>query len=286
MCGHARHSASALASWLGFAAYASAVLSTAAVIVGLGEYTAPLLGFGAEKRLFSLAAAALVFGAGRGEWASKPSAWVWSTLTVAKLIPLAVLVLAFFFVLGSHRARPAADSTAQRLSWGRAVLVLVFPMQGFEIVPVPGSHVRSPARAIPIATIGSLVLCAGLYAVLHWACVSSVVGLGSCGRAVDRRGERARRRAPFGRHRQRWDQCVGGGHCVRHDGDDAALPGGARRRLGRNAASAFLAEENAQSGAAARAVRHARAWSSFWCPSARSVACSCCPAWPCCFSTR
>ena len=50
-------------------------------------------------------------------------------------------------------------------------------MQGFEIVPVPGSHVRSPARAIPIATIGSLVLCAGLYALLHWACVRAVPNL-------------------------------------------------------------------------------------------------------------
>jgi amino acid transporter len=54
------------------------------------------------------------------------------------------------------------------------VLLIVFPMQGFEIVPVPGSHVRSARRAIPLATIGSLVLCAGLYMLLHWACVRSV----------------------------------------------------------------------------------------------------------------
>ncbi|HEX3851615.1 MAG TPA: APC family permease [Polyangiaceae bacterium] len=157
---------------VGFASYASAVLSTAAVIVGLGEYTAPLLGFGAEKKLFSLGAA-LVFGA-IAVTGLKPSAWVWSSLTVAKLLPL--LLLVSVFVLGSHGVAPATESGAS-FSWGRAVLVLVFPMQGFEIVPVPGSHVRSPARAIPIATVGSLVLCAGLYALLHWACVRSVVGL-------------------------------------------------------------------------------------------------------------
>ncbi|HEY1533009.1 MAG TPA: APC family permease [Polyangiaceae bacterium] len=157
---------------VGFAAYASAVLSTAAVIAGLGEYTAPLLGLGGEKRLFSLAAA-VVFGA-IAVTGLKPSAWVWSSLTVAKLLPL--LLLAAIFVLGSHGVASVAESGAS-LSWGRAVLVLVFPMQGFEIVPVPGSHVRSPARAIPIATVGSLVLCAGLYALLHWACVRSVAGL-------------------------------------------------------------------------------------------------------------
>ncbi len=159
---------------VGFAAYASAVLSTAAVISGLGEYTAPLLGFGSERRLFSLIAAAvfaLIVSAGL-----RPSAWVWSALTVAKLLPL--LLLAGVYVLDAHAPAPApALANTGTMAWGRAVLVLVFPMQGFEIVPVPGSHVRGASRAIPIATIGSLVLCAGLYSVLHWACVRSVPGL-------------------------------------------------------------------------------------------------------------
>ncbi len=157
---------------VGFAAYASAVLSTAAVIAGLGEYTAPLLGFSHDKRLFSLLAAvvfALVASVGL-----RPSAWVWSSLTVAKLSPLLLLVA--IYLLGAHASVGSPPSTGG-VAWGRAVLVLVFPMQGFEIVPVPGSHVRSASRAIPIATIFSLVLCAGLYALLHWACVRSLPNL-------------------------------------------------------------------------------------------------------------
>ena len=157
---------------VGFAAYASALLSTAAVIAGLGEYSAPFFGLGAEKRLVSLCAAVL-FGA-VALTGLKPSAWVWSSLTVAKLLPL--LLLAAVFSLGARSAVSIAPAGSSP-SWGRAVLVLVFPMQGFEIVPVPGSHVRSGARAIPIATVGSLVLCAALYAVLHWVCVRSVVDL-------------------------------------------------------------------------------------------------------------
>ena len=157
---------------VGFASYASAVLSTAAVLTGLGQYTGPLLGFGAHPRLFS-AAAAVAFGAVVAS-GLKPSAWVWSSLTVAKLVPLLLLVAVF--LLGTHTAVVAGAANGA-LPWGRAVLLLVFPMQGFEIVPVPGSHVRSPARAIPIATIGSLALSAGLYALLHWACVRSVPGL-------------------------------------------------------------------------------------------------------------
>ncbi|HEY3664461.1 MAG TPA: APC family permease [Polyangiaceae bacterium] len=161
---------------VGFAAYASAVLSTAAVIVGLGEYTAPLLGLGAEKKLFSLVSALLL--AAIAMTGLKPSAWVWSSLTVAKLLPLLLLLAIFAF--GAHGAIASVTPSATASpSWGRAVLLLVFPMQGFEIVPVPGSHVRSPSRAIPFATVGSLVVCAALYALLHLACVRSVVGLAS-----------------------------------------------------------------------------------------------------------
>jgi APA family basic amino acid/polyamine antiporter len=159
---------------VGFAAYASAVLSTAAVIAGLGEYTAPLLGLGAEKRLFAVCCA-FVFGA-IALSGLKPSAWVWSSLTVLKLVPLVLLVGVFLFGAQAH-AHAAESAESSHISWSRAVLLIVFPMQGFEIVPVPGSHVRSPARTIPIATIGSLVLCAGLYALLHLACVEAVPGL-------------------------------------------------------------------------------------------------------------
>ncbi|HET7544496.1 MAG TPA: APC family permease [Polyangiaceae bacterium] len=154
---------------VGVAAYASAVLSTSAVLAGLGEYCAPVLGLGAHKQAFSLLAALLfaaVVGAGM-----RPSAWVWSSLTVLKLLPLLLLVIAFLWA--RHEApQPAPQLTDP--SWSRAVLLIVFPMQGFEIVPVPGSHVRSAERAIPIATIGSLVLCAALYMLIHWACVRSV----------------------------------------------------------------------------------------------------------------
>jgi len=161
---------------VGFAAYASAVLSTSAVLAGLGEYTAPLLGFGAQKSAFSVVAAvvfAAVVGAGL-----KPSAWVWSSLTVLKLLPLLLLV-AVFLIFGRSAPTSAALVAPAPWSWSRAVLLIVFPMQGFEIVPVPGSHVRSAKRAIPIATIGSLVLCAGLYMLIHWACVGSVGDLAS-----------------------------------------------------------------------------------------------------------
>src|SRR5882724_1935990 len=109
---------------VGFVAYASAVLSTAAVIAGLGEYTAPLLGLGARKELFAVCSA-LLFGA-IALSGLRPSAWVWSSLTVLKLMPLLLLVGIFLF--GRHAA-PAESGPLSQVSWSRAVLLIVFPMQ-------------------------------------------------------------------------------------------------------------------------------------------------------------
>ena len=156
---------------VGFVAYASAVLSCAAVIAGLGEYTAPLFGLGGFKRAFSIGCALLFAGITLS--GLKPSAWVWSALTVLKLLPLFALIFVFF--LGGHAAPQTSGAGVG--SWARAVLLVMFSMQGFEIVPVPASHARSPERTVPLATVGSLVLCAVLYALLHAACVAAVPDL-------------------------------------------------------------------------------------------------------------
>jgi amino acid transporter len=53
----------------------------------------------------------------------------------------------------------------------------MFALQGFEIVPVIAGHVRSPARAIPVATLGSLALAAALYVLLQAACIRALPDL-------------------------------------------------------------------------------------------------------------
>src|SRR5439155_17459642 len=58
-----------------------------------------------------------------------------------------------------------------------AGLVAMFALQGFEVVPVIAGHVRSPARALPLATLGSLGLAALLYVALQTICVRSLPGL-------------------------------------------------------------------------------------------------------------
>ncbi|MFN8093484.1 MAG: APC family permease [Vicinamibacteria bacterium] len=161
---------------VGWVAYVSALFSTAAVTVGLVRATLPALGL--EGGVFARAAPALLVTVFAAIVASglRLSARVWTTLTALKLLPLLLLVGAFAAAWGRFPVPPAGPPGA---GWLRAALVVVFACQGFEIVPVIAGQVRASARAVPLATTGSLAIAILLYAALVLACVSALPGLAS-----------------------------------------------------------------------------------------------------------
>jgi len=173
---YARAAFGELASFLvGWVTYVSAVASAAAVTSGLTGSLLPAVAPGvhglAAATLVSLLAAVAATGI-------VVSARAWTTLTVLKLLPLAALAL--FAVRVAFTAETAAAPwPGISPSWLSAGLVAMFALQGFEIVPVIAGHVRSPARAIPLATVGSLALAAALYIVLQAACVHALPSLAS-----------------------------------------------------------------------------------------------------------
>lgn len=160
---------------IGWIAYVSAVLSTAAVVAGLGHALAAACGLsgpGSERLLALATGGSLLALAAAG---LRPSARIWSTLTVAKILPLLLLVGAFLW-----RAPELTGGLPGALAaggWGRAVLLAVFALQGFEIVPVPRGHARAGRWAVPGATLGALALAAALYAAIQAACVRAVPDL-------------------------------------------------------------------------------------------------------------
>jgi amino acid transporter len=161
---------------VGWVAYVSAFFSTAAVIAGLTRATAPALGL--EGALGRRAAAvvlalvlALVVASGL-----RLSARVWTALTALKLLPLLLLV-GVFAVLA--RGLPEARGGAPSASWLAAGLTVMFALQGFEIVPVVAGQARASSRAVPLATVGSLLLAILLYAALALACVTALPALSS-----------------------------------------------------------------------------------------------------------
>jgi len=162
---------------VGWIAYVSALFSSSTIVVGLVENAGPSVGLSGAfgMRLGGVGVVALL--AATAATGLRPSAVTWSALTVLKLVPLALLAGAF--VASAVPPPEVVPSPIASAHVGRAALVIVFALQGFEIVPVPAGHARASARAVPAATLLCLAGAAVLYVLLHAACVRGVPSLAS-----------------------------------------------------------------------------------------------------------
>jgi amino acid transporter len=84
-----------------------------------------------------------------------------AVLTVAKLAPLLLLLVAGLFVVNGDNLRPTQAPTAADLS--RASVFLIFAFAGVESALVPSGEVRDPARTVPRAVFLAMGLVTLLY---------------------------------------------------------------------------------------------------------------------------
>jgi len=166
---------------VGWISYVSAVFSTAAVVSGLGQYLGPYLGFvGVSAAQLFAVLATLVLG-GLVACGLRLSAWLWNSLTLAKLVPLfgllALAVAAYFHTTPSLPSTPSHAPSAAPAGasvWLRAVLLALFATQGFEIMPLPAASIRRRQRTLPVAMAVALSFVMLLYMGLHFAAVRAV----------------------------------------------------------------------------------------------------------------
>lgn len=150
---------------LGWLTYVSSALSAAAVLGGIGQQVAARLAL-ADPRPVSIVVCFVL--ASLAALGLRPSAFGLRVVTVLKLLPLLSLIAVGLWAF----KRPLASGTTPdllSLNAGRATLVVVFALQGFEVVPVLAGHSRS-GRSVQLATLVTLWSCAALYALLHWVC--------------------------------------------------------------------------------------------------------------------
>lgn len=163
---------------VGWITYVGALFSTASIVVGLGRAFGASLGVDSPAALRGgsvLACLALAAVAASG---LRPSARVWSALTVLKIAPLAVLVVVALVagLGGATGAAPdsiGAEAAVAAGGWGRAMLATVFPLQGFELVPVTAGRARNP-REVRWAVLLTLGLSALLYVAIHASCEAAL----------------------------------------------------------------------------------------------------------------
>jgi len=160
---------------VGFVAWSTAVLSGAAVASVLAAhlgYFHPALGSEVVKKAAASAGIAL-FGLlnYRGV---KPGAWAVDVLTVAKLIPLMIFVLCGLAFVDFERYTPFYGGQAD---FGYAMFLALWPLQGFEVAPIPAGETDDPQRDLPRAVVGSLLFAAVIYAAVQIVAVGTFPGL-------------------------------------------------------------------------------------------------------------
>lgn len=99
-----------------------------------------------------------------------------TTLTVAKLLPLVLLIVLGLVYFNS---RPQLISAVEfthpgSAAWLRALLLLTFAYSGFENAMAPGAEVKDPRRTMPFALVTGLIGCAILYALVQFVAVATI----------------------------------------------------------------------------------------------------------------
>jgi APA family basic amino acid/polyamine antiporter len=106
----------------------------------------------------------------------RPGAWLVNATVVGKLTAIFCFVAVGFFAIDPSRI--GGEIPHGLAGVGNGIYIALFPLQGFEAVPVPAGEVKNPERAVPLGTVGSLLFAALLFVVVQAVLVMSFPGLG------------------------------------------------------------------------------------------------------------
>ncbi|MBI3550648.1 MAG: amino acid permease [Elusimicrobia bacterium] len=159
------------------------IFSWAAVANGIANYlTFFSPAWGSALAVKGVAAFVIVFFAALNYRGVKLGAIGSDAMAVAKLLPLAVFILA-----GLPRVNASAFVPFAPHGWaqmGKACFLAFFAFSGFEVVPVPAGEVKNPGRNVPIALAASMGLATALYMAVQAVAVGTLPALASSPRPL------------------------------------------------------------------------------------------------------
>lgn len=117
------------------------------------------------------------------------SVLVTNALTIGKLVPLALLIVAGLWVVQPERLALGPAPSVGALS--DAVLLLIFAFTGFEASVIPSGEMKDPRRDLPWALLVALAVVAAIYILVQVVCIGTVPELGSSERPLADAGARA-----------------------------------------------------------------------------------------------
>jgi len=102
---------------------------------------------------------------------ARQGAAVSNLFTVAKLLPLLMVISAGAAVTFVHPAPWGAAGPMPASAWMRAIVLLIFAYGGFESSMAPMSEAKNPRRDAAFALFAALIACTVIYALVQWVVV-------------------------------------------------------------------------------------------------------------------
>ena len=100
----------------------------------------------------------------------KQSSWVVNALTIGKLVPLAIFIVAGIWFIDPAHFTPLPDVTREQVS--SALILLIFAYGGYEVTGVLAGEASNPRRDVPFAFVAALLIVAVVM------CLTSMVATG------------------------------------------------------------------------------------------------------------
>jgi amino acid transporter len=94
--------------------------------------------------------------------------------TVAKLLPLLMVILAGSAIAIFRPAPMQAAAIASGSVWLKAMVLLIFAFGGFETALVPLGEAKNPRRDVGFALMVSLLVCTAIYTLVQWVVVGAL----------------------------------------------------------------------------------------------------------------
>ncbi|MGA2424081.1 MAG: APC family permease [Terriglobales bacterium] len=169
-----------LVGWMLYLAQTAAPAANANLfVIYLAEFwpaaKAPWPRFGILTLLVGLLALINLRGARQGTAVS-------NVFTVAKILPLLMVISAGAALTIFHPAPWGAGGPMPASAWMKALVLLIFAYGGFESALAPMSEAKNPARDAAFALFVALIACTAIYALVQWV----VVGVLGPGATTDR----------------------------------------------------------------------------------------------------
>jgi len=161
---------------VGWMSWVTAIFSWAAVATAVSSYAAYFHPLFNTLYVGKCTACGVVLGLGILNYRGiKLGAWAVNIFTIGKLVPLLLFITAGAFFVSAEHYHPFWGAGTG--TFGHAVFLALWPLQGFEIAALPAGETARPQRAVPVAAIGSLLGVTALYVLVQAVSVGVFAGL-------------------------------------------------------------------------------------------------------------